>query len=151
MAVRTLAAVTLLLLAAGCSSINGAYPRTTPILPAASVRLTETLTLTLEKLATYASVAAVAYVVLDPMAPNWQIAEAPLPDGTWALQMRMKRFHTGGDGEARLVFHRRAGQLAREGGHAGYEILAYSEGLDSTLPAAQRYGEGVVRMVGRGK
>lgn len=133
------------LVAAGCGTLSGTYPRSNPLLPAASLHLTENTTVSLEKLVTYAGVAGLAYLVLDPLAPNWRIEEAALGQGEYHLSLRMKRLHAGGDGEARQVFHRRAARLAREGGYAGYEVLAYSEGVESGLPA-QRVGEGVIRL-----
>lgn len=138
----------LVVTAAGCSSISGTYPRSGPLVPAASLQVTEGYNLPLEKIVTYAGVAAVAYMVLDPFAPNWQIEEAKLAPDQYLLQMRMKRFHTGGDGEARVVFSRRAARLAREGGFSGYEIVNYSEGVESTL-IAQRVSEGVIQLVAR--
>lgn len=131
----------------GCGSISGNYPRDNPLVPAATLRVSENINLSFEKILIYAGVAYAAYVVLDPLAPNWQIDEAKMAEDQYALQLRMKRFHTGGDGESRVVFHRRAAQLARERGYTGYQILAYSEGLESTLPASQRVSEGVVRLV----
>jgi hypothetical protein len=101
------------------------------------------------KLLSYAGVAAVAYIVFDPIAPNWQIDEAKLAEDRYVLQLRMKHFHTGGDGESRVVFNRRAEQLASDNGYASYQILSYSEGIKSTLPAAQRVSEGVIQLVAR--
>ncbi len=134
-----------LLLVAGCSSVSGSYPRTGAIVPAASIQLTESYALSLEKIVTYAGVAGIAYLVLDPFAPNWQIEQAQLAPREYLLSLRMKRLHTGGDGEARVVFQRRAAQLAREGGYVGYEILNYTEGVESGL-VAQRVTEGVIRL-----
>lgn len=134
---------------AGCGSISGNYPRDNPLVPAATLRVSENINLSFEKILIYAGVAYAAYVVLDPFAPNWHIDEAKMAEDQYVLQLRMKRFHTGGDGESRVVFHRRAAQLARERGYAGYQILAYSEGLESTLPASQRVSEGVVQLTAR--
>ena len=44
-----------------------------------------------------------------------------------------------------MVFRRRAEQLARAGGYAGYDIVSYSEGIQSEL-VAQRVGEGVIQL-----
>ena len=139
----------MLVATAGCGSISGSYPRDNPLVPAATLRVSENINLSFEKILVYAGVAYAAYVVLDPLAPNWHIDEAKMAEDQYVLQLRMKRFHTGGDGESRVVFHRRAAQLARERGYAGYQILAYSEGLESTLPASQRVSEGVVQLTGR--
>jgi hypothetical protein len=93
----------------------------------------------------FAGAAYIAYLVLDPMAPNWTIDEAKLSDDTYYLGMKKLRTRAGGEGEARMVFNRRAEQLARAGGYAGYEIVSYSEGIQSDL-IAQRVGEGVIQL-----
>ena len=51
------------------------------------------------------------------------------------------------DGEAMLVMKRRATQLQHERGYAGYRILDYSEGIQSSTPISQRYSEGVFKLV----
>lgn len=135
----------LVLLLVGCKSVNGDYPRNQTLIPSAGLKLSENYTLPLEKLVYFAGAAYVVYLVLDPLAPNWEIEEARLDDDTYYLGMRMKRFHTGGDGEARMVFRRRAEQLARAGGYAGYEVMSFSEGVQSDL-IAQRVSEGVIQL-----
>ncbi len=60
--------------------------------------------------------------------------------------MSMKRYYAGGAGEARQVFNRRAKELMRAGGFGGYEIVEYSEGMESSVLGAQRTVEGVIRL-----
>lgn len=98
-------------------------------------------------LATAAVVAAAIYVVYDPLAPNWEIEESRLNDNTYRLSMKMKRFHTGGSGESMQLLKRRANQLQYEQGFSGYQILEYSEGIDSQTIGARRIAEGVIRLV----
>ena len=93
--------------------------------------------------------AAAIYLIYDPLAPNWEIEEMPLPDGSYRLSMKMKRFHTGGSGEAIQVLKRRARQLQEEQGHVSYEIAAYSEGIDSQTLMTRRVAEGTIRFVKR--
>lgn len=141
-----IAAVTLALAAAGCSTLDRSLPSaTSSIIPDTRLRLTPGYTTTPEKLIYFAGAAYVAYLVLDPMAPNWEIEEAKLSEDTYFLGMKKMRTRAGGEGEARMVFRRRAEQLARAGGFAGYDILSYSEGIQSEL-IAQRVGEGVVQL-----
>lgn len=85
------------------------------------------------------------YLIYDPLAPNWEIEEAKLGGDHVHLSMKMKRFHTGGSGEALQVLKRRANQLQHEQGYAGYEIASYTEGIDSQSLAAQRVAEGTIR------
>lgn len=85
------------------------------------------------------------YIIYDPLAPNWEIKESRLSDDSYHLAMQMKRFHTGGAGEAIQVFKRRAAQLQREQGLGEYQILGYSEGIDSQTLSTRRVAEGTIR------
>jgi len=89
---------------------------------------------------------AALYWAVDPLAPNWQLEQAPLGADRVRISLRKKRFTSGGDGEAAQVFARRAAQVARDGGYAGYTVMEYTEGIESTLPLAQRVAQGVVRL-----
>jgi len=124
-----------LLMLAGCSSVG-----TTPF----TMGMNTTL-----KLNVALGAAAAIYVIYDPLAPNWELEEAKLSDDTYRLSMKMKRFHTGGSGEAIQIFKRRATQLREEGGHVSYEILEYTEGIESRTLGAQRVAEGLIRVVRR--
>lgn len=85
------------------------------------------------------------YLLYDPLAPNWEIEEIRLSDESYLLSMKMKRFHTGGAGEALQILKRRAGQLQREQGFSDYQIASYSEGIDSQTLGTRRVAEGAVR------
>ncbi len=63
------------------------------------------------------------------------------------MALRMKSLFTGGDGEARQVFLRNARQLVEAGGFAGYEIVRYEEGIESTRPFAHRYANAEIQLV----
>lgn len=89
---------------------------------------------------------ATLYWLLDPLAPNWQLQQVPLGDDRVRIALRRKRIASGGDGEAAQVFARFAGQLARDGGFAGYTVMEYTEGVESTLPLAERVAQGVIRL-----
>lgn len=146
MTARLTAALLAATLAAACSSLDRSLPSaTSSVIPDTKLRLTPGYTTTPEKLIYFAGAAYLAYVVLDPMAPNWTIEEAQLSEDTYYLGMKKMRTRPGGEGEARMVFRRRAEQLARAGGYAGYDIVSYSEGMQSEL-VAQRVGEGVIQL-----
>lgn len=134
-------------LLAGCSSITGTYPRSSPIVPQASIQVTASQAYTFEQIATTAGVAAILYVVYDPLAPNWTIQETRLDDRTYRMAFKLKRFHIGGSGEVSQIFRRRAEQLRRETGALTYRVLDYSEGIESGTPQAQRVAEGTVELV----
>lgn len=128
----------------GCSSRGSTA---SPLIPDKVVQLTAGTSIKLSSLATAAVVAAAIYVVYDPLAPNWEIEEARLNDNTYRLSMKMKRFHTGGSGESIQLLKRRASQLQHEQGFSQYQILEYSEGIDSQTIGARRMAEGVIRLV----
>ncbi|MDR1351551.1 MAG: hypothetical protein LBJ59_12400 [Zoogloeaceae bacterium] len=90
-----------------------------------------------------------AYLVIDPLAPNWEISETRVNEDTFHLQLAMKRHFSGGEGEALQVLKRRANQLKRELGYHDYRILDYSEGIESATLAAWRVGEGHIQLVRR--
>ncbi len=94
-----------------------------------------------------AGAALAIYLIYDPLAPNWEIEEARLADDSYRLSMKMKRFHTGGSGEALQLLKRRASQLQQENGFASYQIATYSEGIDSHTLGAQRVAEGTIRLI----
>ncbi len=148
---RGLVALAYLLLA-GCSSMTPTNAKGNffkgGLVPATNIALTPTYSVTLEKLLYWGGVGAIAYYVMDPMSPNWEIQEAKFPDDHYMLSMKMKRYYTGGAGEARQVFNRRARELALNEGFSGYKILEYSESLDSNVIGSQRTSEGVIVLTG---
>jgi hypothetical protein len=121
-----------------------------PLIPNKLVNISQHNVLTLEKLYVAGLAGLALYLVVDPFAPNWSLEEAALGEDTYYVRMQAKRFRTGGDGEAMLVLKRRAMQLQRERGFEGYRILDYSEGIESQTPVAQRFSEGIVRLVRSG-
>jgi hypothetical protein len=127
----------------GCSSISGSYPRSGPIIPDATLYLAPNASIPFSALAA----AAVLYVVYDPLAPNWSITERALDSDTYYLSLRAKSFRTGGDGEAMLIFKRRALQLQRERGFSGYRIVDYVDGIESSTPLTHRFSEGTIQLV----
>jgi hypothetical protein len=46
-----------------------------------------------------------------------------------------------------VYFLRRAQEIAAENGYREVLVLRYIEGIDSRLPFAQRYAEGVIRLI----
>jgi hypothetical protein len=87
------------------------------------------------------------YFLYDPLAPNWTIREQALDDETYHLSLRAKNFRVGGDGEPMRIIKRRALQLQREKGYAGYRLDDYSEGIESATPFTYRVSEGTIQLV----
>lgn len=137
------------LLLVGCArwdSVGGSYPHKSSLLPNAQIKLSETISYSLEKIVLTGAGAWILYNIYDPLAPNWEVVEAKVADNVYVLDLKMKRFHTGGSGEAMMVIKRRAEQLRRENGFASYRVVDYVEGIESSTPIAQRYAQGLVQM-----
>lgn len=114
-----------------------------PIVPDASLKLTPNFSLSLENML----IGAAIYFFVDPLAPNWEGELKRLSEDTFSIALRSKRFRsTGGDGEAGRVFRRNAERIVRAGGFAGYDVLAYAEGIESEVIGAWRYAEGTIRI-----
>jgi hypothetical protein len=135
---RSVAALTLAALCAGCQSIDGPSP---VLIPNQELVVSSSLAIPAEGLV----LGALAWFVIDPLAPNWSIEQLALGSDRYAFALRMKRFTMGGDGEAEQVFRRRVAALARERGYQDYQILEYSAGIESNVPIAQRVAHGVVQ------
>lgn len=144
----SLAAIAMAVLA-GCAAtdaINGNLPASGPLVPATSLNLTPGLQIPLEKLVFWGAYGAAAYLILDPLNPNWEIEQASFPDQYYHFALRMKRYYAGGAGEARMVFHERAKELMRRGGYGGYTVVEYSEGLESSVLGSYRVAQGVIHL-----
>ena len=88
---------------------------------------------------------AIDYV--DPLSSNWELAEHTFPDNRVKITLTMKRYYTGGAGEARAIGLRRASELMHAGGYASYEILEYSESIDSSQFGSKRRADLFVRLI----
>lgn len=121
----------------------------TPLIPNETIQLTAKTGISLSSLATVAVVGAAIYFVYDPLAPNWEIEESKLSPDVYRFSMKMKRYHTGGAGESVQILKRRASQLQYENGFSSYQILEYTEGIDSQTIGARRMAEGTIRLVQR--
>lgn len=91
--------------------------------------------------------ALIAYAIYDPLAPTWEINATKVDEDRIRFDLRMKSLITGGDGEARQIFLRNARQLAEGQGAAGFDIVRFEEGIDSTRPFAHRFASGEIRLV----
>jgi hypothetical protein len=133
----------------GPTSLSGNLPAAGPILPDATLNLSNSIQISLEKMVFWGAYAGAAYLILDPLAPNWEIEQAAFPDSHYHFSLKMKRFYAGGAGESRAVFHQRAKELMRQGGYDGYEVLEYTEGLESSVLGSQRVSRGVIHLTRR--
>jgi len=148
---RFIVASALALALAGCGGLNttrmnGSFPKAGSIIPNDNVNLSPSVSIPLEKIVFWGAYASAAYLVLDPLAPNWEIEEAKFPEDRYTMSLHMKRMYAGGAGEARTLFHRRAGELMRAGDYASYQVLEYTEGMESSVLGSQRVAAGVIQL-----
>lgn len=125
----------------GCASIDGSSPT---LIPNKALVVSRSLSVPMDVMVLGVG----AVFILDPLAPNWKIEQQDMGSNRYAFALVKKRFTTGGDGEAMPVLRRRIDQLVREKGYAGFELVEYSEGIDSNMPIAQRVSRGVVQFAG---
>ena len=90
--------------------------------------------------------ASMSSIISDPSGPAWEIEEAWFPQQHYFLSLKMRRGYSGGAGEARVVFHRRAKEIMLRSGFDGYQVVEYSEGLQSSFLGSQRVTEGVIQL-----
>jgi hypothetical protein len=89
----------------------------------------------------------IAYLMSDPLAPNWEIKTVRTRENVFRMQLTMKRRRTGGDGEAQYIFRRNARRLADAAGYDDYMLLRYEEGIESATSTARRFGAGEIRLI----
>lgn len=144
MRLRTLALSVAVLALNACSTNPGA----SALLPGdKGIMLGPETGMALDKLVYWGLYAGAAYLILDPLAPNWEVEEARLDPELVHYSLKMKRYYSGGAGEARQVFERRAKSWVRSGKFTSYQVLEYRESLDSSVLGSQRTAEGVIRLL----
>lgn len=131
----------------GACSTGQTYPHGWSLIPDVSVNVAQGAQIALADLVAGAVVLGVAYTVIDPLAPNWSLQETRLSADTVKLELTMKRFHQGGEGEAMQVLRRRAEALVREARADGYTITRYEEELESNW-ISRRFARSEIRLVG---
>ena len=117
-----------------------------PVIPSGTVAVTDTLSYTYAQILGTAIVIGAIYLVVDPLAPNWEIKDTRLDDTHYRIDMRMKRVTTGGVGESMDLFHRQADAIAIQTRSPGYTIVSFNEGIESTFPIARRWSRGVIEV-----
>lgn len=95
----------------------------------------------------YIAGALIVYGLYDPLAPTWAIEVSRSGEDRLRMDLRMKALVTGGEGEARQVFLRNARQVMEAGGYAGFDVVHYEEGVESSRPFARRVARGEIRLV----
>jgi len=132
---------------AGCSSTGNSTA--SPLIPDKALKLTAQTSISLSNLATGALIVGAIQLIYDPLAPNWEIEEARVSESIYRFSLKMKRYHTGGAGESIQILKRRARELQVAQGYAAYQLMEYTEGIDSQTIGARRVAEGTIRLVQR--
>ncbi len=117
-----------------------------PSVPNRTINLSSATSIALDKLVSWGGFVGAAYLILDPLAPNWEIEEASFPAQHYHLSLKMKRFYNGGAGEAQQFFKRRAQEIMLRGGYTQYAVVDYIESLESSLLGSQRVARGVIQL-----
>ena len=149
---KRLLMATLATLLAGCGGVTlpthfpANLPNTGTVIPSTSINLSPSVSMPLEKLVYWGAYASAAYLIIDPFAPNWEIEEAKFPGDRYHMALHMKRVYSGGAGEARAVFHHRAAELMRGGEYDSYQVVEYTEGMESSAFGSQRVAAGVIQL-----
>ncbi len=87
-----------------------------------------------------------AAAIINGLLPNWSLEEMPLGGDRYRIFLRKKTFSSGGDGEATQLFKYRAEQIAALRGYEGYQVLEFTEGLDSGVMGTQRVAQGIIQI-----
>jgi len=141
---RVVPASLAILALAGCSNLGSASK---PLIENKTYYLTSRTTLSSAGVVQGALALAAIQLIYDPLAPNWEIEEQRVSEDSFRFALRMKRYTTGGAGEAAQVLKRRASELQRELGYGGYTVLEYNEGIESETLGARRVAAGAIRLV----
>lgn len=90
---------------------------------------------------------AAALGTINAILPTWSLEDTPIGKDRYRISLRKKTFSSsGGDGEAGQLFKYRAEQITGRLGYDSYQILEYTEGLDSSgAVGVQRVAQGVIQ------
>ena len=92
------------------------------------------------------SMGAVANIVVEQLVPGWSIEQTRIGDKLFRIEVRRKRFTSGGDGEAAQVIYRHADQITRRYGYSGYMVMEFTEGIDTMFLVSQRVAQAVIQV-----
>lgn len=126
--------------------VGGSIPAHGSLIPNKTINVSPGYSTTLEKVAISAGAAAVLYYVYQPLDPNWEAADVRIGEDTFRISLRMKRFYTGGEGEALQLARRYAENLQAAHGASEYALLAFSQGIDSSTPISRRVAQATIRL-----
>lgn len=86
------------------------------------------------------------YRIYDPFYDTWDMKEAELGNNRYYIEMKMKHFTRGGEGEALLMFKRRADKVRELQKMASYEILDFNESIENQVFHTRRVASGIFEL-----
>ena len=92
------------------------------------------------------SVGAISNIVIEQLVPGWSIEQTRIGDKLFRIEVRRKRFTSGGDGEAAQVIYRHAEQITRRYGYSSYTVMEFTEGVDTMFLVSQRVAQSVIQV-----
>jgi hypothetical protein len=131
-----------LLAVPGCSNMEGEPRWHRMLIPAKQLNVSPSLTIPAESIVA----GGIIYLIVDPLAPNWKVAVEPIGTRLYRVELTMKRFIVGGEGESYQVIRRTAEKLRRDGGFTEYALLEQSEGIESRVTIPQRVAHAVIEL-----
>jgi hypothetical protein len=117
-----------------------------PIVPDKNITILPTFQPSVEAVILGAFAGIALWKILDPAAPNWNVEVTPLDASRVEVDMKMKRFTTGGSGEAYGVMQRSMRALMEDYGFTDFTVLSWSEGIESETFGARRTARAVVQL-----
>lgn len=139
---KKLAALAAALALAGCSTIEGERTSPSTLIPPKQLNISPSFMPSAEGI----TAAAIAFWIIDPLAPNWKVKVVEDGENRYFLSATMKKFITGGEGEVGPVLRRAAEKLRREKGFGAYVVLEHSEGIESHVLVAQRVATQLIEL-----
>ena len=119
-----------------------------PFIPDKVLNVSPSLQIPYEVVAVTVIGGIIAWQVLDPLAPTWEIFHIKHADTQYEITLRRKRFPTSGSGmgEAQHLFKRHAQSIAAQHGYSSYTITYYEEFTESEFLVDRRVGRGTIRL-----
>lgn len=83
------------------------------------------------------------YRIYDPFYDTWDMKEAELENNRYYIELKMKHFNRGGEGEALAIFKRRADKVRELKKMGSYEILEFNERIENQVFYTRRIASGI--------
>ena len=140
-AIRNAAVAASILILSGCNTAE-------PFIPDKVLNVSPSLQIPYEVVAVTVIAGVIAWQVLDPLAPTWEIMHIKHADTNYEITLRRKRFPTSGSGmgEAQHLFKRHAQSIAAQHGYSSYTITYYEEFTESSFMVDQRVSRGTIQL-----